>query len=441
MNLRLLSLAVGVMAVGGIAFSAAMVLVSSPSSQANSAPAIEARSGVQLSADVRIHTVAEIASVQPGADPGATGVIALRDQRTSLTSLRAPDGAVLGYERPVFAPSGVSAGGEWQAYSDCTTPSKCSLGMSSLAAAANAPRYVVELRAPYVEGEWAPSDDRFAALDSQRNLYVLGPSDTAPTPLMTDVTTFAWAGEGALLFATETNGRGNLWMTNGRAAATPLAALDAGVDRLYASPDLSRFAFGQADQRGWRLLTVQVENGAIEDFGHLGANEAVVMENVPAFSIAWSPDQRRLAVGPVTDRYAVYIVEPGTGAPPRSYSFVSGYAGELKWSPDSAQLAISTYAPSRVWHEVYLIDVSEIDAEPRFVLDGCEIVWSPTGEYIAVKREPSHAEAVAVIRVDSGNYWHMAQGLGLAPVAWGSDEKGTLQLAQQPIRRSSQLAK
>ena len=123
-----------------------------------------------------------------------------------------------------------------------------------------------------------------------------------------------------------------------------------------------------------------------------------------------------------------------------TYSFEEGYAGEIAWSPDGAALAISTYSLDRTQHEVYVLEWG-VDRVPRHLLDGCKIVWSPDGKFVAVKREPYKDPGLAVIRVDSGFHWPLTEQPSFIPLTWGVDEEQAVALAAKPLPYAIQLGK
>jgi hypothetical protein len=112
-------------------------------------------------------------------------------------------------------------------------------------------------------------------------------------------------------------------------------------------------------------------------------------------------------------------------AAPHAYYLREGYAGEMKWSPDGSQLAISTYSLDRKEHNVYLLG-SLRSNELRFLNDGCLIFWSPDGRFIVAKREP-HDLGVAAIRVSDGLSWTVTK-IKMTPASWGTDEAAALKL-------------
>jgi len=375
--------------------------------------------------------------VSPAADPDAKGVIAAQAQGRLFRLT--PQGESLSAPEPFSRRDGLSHDGSWLAANDCKD-SGCSLVVGAYRESWGPADLTVQLEASFLTGEWAPEASVFAALDADGNLYFVQPEDRTARLLKPNVTAFAWAAADRLMFATNEAGHTRLWRFSISGAWAELARLKGPVSQLFPSPDAQQFAFAQDDPAGWRLISVDVNDGRLQDFGNLGADSSHA--KAPTFAIAWSPDATRLAVGPVTEPFALHVIQPGIQrAPVSSYRLEKGYAGELKWSPDGSKLAISTYAPNRVWHEVFVLGMDRLQDGPRFLLDGCEIVWSPDGLFVAVKREASRAQAMAAIRVDTGDYWHVLNLPNLLPVAWGVDSDAAAQQALLPLRRSGQLGK
>jgi hypothetical protein len=374
---------------------------------------------------------------RPTADPDARGVIAglAQGQMLRLT----PQGEALGGPEPFFRRDGLSRDGRWLAMSDCKE-SGCSLVLGLYTESWGPNEATLPLQARFLTGEWAPQASVFAALDSEGRLYLVEPETRAARVLQSGVTAFAWAEGDRLILAAAREGHTSLLRMQTTGAWAELGRVKAPVNQFFPSPDALEFAFAQDDAAGWRLLSVNAADGRLRDFGNLGGDSSHA--KAPAFAIAWSPDRNHLAVGPVIEPFALHVVSAATGgAMVSSFRLAKGYAGELKWSPDGSLLAISTYAPNRVWHEVFVLGMDNLDAGPRFLLDGCEIVWSPDGLFVAVKREASRAQAMAAIRVDTGDYWHVSNLPYLVPAAWGFDAQAAAGQAMQPQRRSGQLGK
>ena len=183
-------------------------------------------------------------------------------------------------------------------------------------------------------------------------------------------------------------------------------------------------------------MTVDTITGRLTDYAVL--HEAPPEEGVP-FAIAWSHDQRYVAVGPIAAPYSLYVLDTLNGELAATYEFEEGYAGELVWSPAANHLAISTYSPDRLRHEVYVVDPA-VDAGPRHLASGCRIVWSPDGGFLAAKAEP-HTFGTVAVNVDTGHTWRLTPRPGMTPVAWGLDQQSALDLVQIPGRSAAVLGK
>jgi hypothetical protein len=371
--------------------------------------------------------------VRPAADPQAQGVIVAQAQGRMLRLT--PQGESLGGPEPFSVRYGLSKDGRWLAVTDCKD-NGCSLVLGADAASWNVEELTLQLKAPFHSGEWAPDASVFAALDIEGNLSLIDPTTRTPRLVRQNVSTFAWAAGDELVFASSDGAGARLWRSALTGSPTLLAQVGSPVKQLFASPDAREFAFAQDDAAGWRLMSVGVSDGLLRDFGNLGGG---LLGTAPPFAIAWSPDGSHIAVGPVSEPFDLHIVTAGQS--PASYRLEKGYAGELKWSPDGSSLAISTYSPNRVWHEVFVVAMNDLASGPRFLLDGCEIVWSPDGQFVAVKREAWRAQAVAAIRIDTGDYWHVIDMPNLVPVAWGVDSDAATRQATSPVRRWGQLGK
>jgi hypothetical protein len=431
MSLKLSLFTAGTIAIVAIVLSAVVVLrKAAPPSQT----AQHDHSAVQHEPPANASPVE--ADARPEADPSAQGVIAAQSQGRLF--LLTPQGDLLADPAPFTQPTGLSRDDAWLAMTDCKE-NGCRLVLGAQGATWDLDQLTVQLSAPFLSGEWAPQAAVFAALDTAGNLYFVEPRTRSARLVKPNVTAYAWAAGDRLVFATNEVETAKLWRATTSGAWSELARTKAPVMQLFPSDDSLNFAFAQDDTAGWRLAAVNADDGRLRDFGNLGGDSSHA--KAPAFAIAWSPDASHLAVGPVVEPFTLFVVQTGAGVSPSTYSLEKGYAGELKWSPDGSRLAISTYAPNRVWHEVFVLGMDTLAAGPRFLLDGCEIAWSPDGQFVAVKREASRAQALAAIRVDTGDYWHVHDLPNLVPVAWGADRDAATTEAQTPVRRSAQLGK
>jgi len=281
----------------------------------------------------------------------------------------------------------------------------------------------------------------FALTDDAHNLYLLDPLSGTPVHLGENVATFAWTSAGALVFVSAEGVGSRLWRAAPGAPAAALRWVPGLVKQLYLSPRGEQVAFTFGADAGWRLFAIDLRTNARADYGNLGnlPEKGVVMRDDPDIAIAWSPDGRFIATSPVAEPYVLFLIDTVRNGTMRHY-FDEGYAGELRWSPDGETLAISTYSPDRSRHEVYLLTPA-LGGAPRHLLDGCLIVWSPDSRFMAVKREPGHANGVAVIRPDTAAHWPVVTFSGFLPLSWGVDEATAMEQASRPIRSAASLSK
>lgn len=391
--------------------------------------------GVEQAA-VAIQSVAPDGNEAP--DPTARGVVIL-SQQGQLYSYT-PDGeAVSG---PFFpsAFDGTSPNGAWQAMQVCTD-GRCELAImpaNSGPPADATEAYTYRLDGVFVSGEWSRSGASFAAVDDTGSLYLIEPfSGEVSVVQACCVTAYTWTSQDELLIAGEGKWRESwLALTAEGQQITRISTHGAPITRFYESPDATQFAFAQSTGDGLGLSVFDTATGLVTDFGMI--HEGQADEGVP-FAIAWSPDQRYIAVGPVAAPYNLLVLDARHGTVVARHSFEEGYAGELVWSPVENKLAISTYSPDRLRHEVYVVDVADGEA-PRHLLGGCRIVWSPDGQFLAAKAEP-HSLGAAAVNVDTGHYWQLAAISGLTPVAWGEDEASARLLINTPGRSAAVLGK
>ncbi|MGE0058057.1 MAG: hypothetical protein AB7T32_08735 [Dehalococcoidia bacterium] len=377
-------------------------------------------------------------------DPRAQGVIVVAGEDGMLRFR--PDGTSLGRVTEGYANPGLSFDGAWQAWSDCGSGgvnATCRLAVTGAGVANtfDTGAAAVRLQAPSANTAlWAHAESLLAALDVEKTLYVIEAASRTPTVIATGVSAFAWTADDSLLFAADTpEGPGLQRYTRGR--ITTLAALDTPVTRFYQAPDGMTVAFAQEHTDGWRLLSVDAATGALTDYGHIGAvpERNAVHTSAPQFAISWSQDQKYLAVSAVGSPFLLQVFEIGGNQVVRHF-FDEGYAGELVWSPDNRQLAISTYSPDRSRHEVYVLDASASGGDVRHLLKGCRVVWSPDGLFLALKREP-HTEGAGIVEVATGVHWQLAGSRVLTPVAWGADDASAVRRALEPMPGSSVLGK
>jgi len=435
MNLKTALLLVGGGAAAAIVLAATVVFTGSEPMAKPEAPLL---------------SVASVEADAPLPDPGAAGVIIA--SADNYYYWLAPSGERGSLRTPPYPNNGVSPDGRWQAGIDWDEE-EAFLRIFDLANPDGPDNTkAVRLSASLVGAEWAPEVSVLAALD-ETSLYLVDPASGEASLVAEGVTAYAWGVGDRLVFASQDASGARLSGLDERGQAVELAALSGPIDRFYVSPGRDQVLYTQDGAEGWRLLSVDPADGAIQDYGHLGRAwlrdygnsgfepvSRTPAAEAPELAVAWSPDDGMFAVGPVSKPYVMHIVAPGSKWMLRSYSFEEGYAGELTWSPDGTQLAISTYSLDRTQHEVYVMHVAT-GVQPRHLLDGCKIVWSPDGKFVVVKREPYKDPGLAVIRVDSGFHWPLTEQPSFIPLTWGADEHEAVALAAKPLPYAVQLGK
>jgi Tol biopolymer transport system component len=293
----------------------------------------------------------------------------------------------------------------------------------------NAGLYAMQLQAcPWIEWTADRSRIAFTALTlDNRNQLVVVEGETPAARVVFDsaassITTFAWAGD-RLLVAGVFNGRSGIRWLALEGTLSPIADVAAPA-YFYPSPDRSRFLFTQAAPDGWQLWMLDVATDAVTNLGNMGSDPASVAppaESSPDNSgksgpmyIAWSPDGTKVAFGGGFDPpYIMTTVELATGATSVTH-FPNGYPGEIRWSADSAKIAVSTYDIERTHHETWVVDPAT--GEGRHLMYGCIIVWSPDGRFLAVHGED--VAGISIVDVDTAERAQITHRSDDAPVEW-----------------------
>ena len=209
-------------------------------------------------------------------------------------------------------------------------------------------------------------------------------------------------------------------LVNSDGSVRTVAESPSAISYFHASPDRHSFAFSASDPAGWRLFTVDAATGTVTDHGAMGSDGpgAVPVADPPdgkgPMYISWSPDGSRLAFGGgFSPPYTMTTLDLATNAAVRS-EFPSGYPGEIRWSPDGTQIAVSTYDVERTHHETWVVD--PMTGTGTHLMDGCVIVWSPDSRLLAVHGED--IPGIAIIDVATGARMQLTASRDDAPLLW-----------------------
>jgi Tol biopolymer transport system component len=279
---------------------------------------------------------------------------------------------------------------------------------------------------------WAPDRTRFAYVaisTNNRTQIVVVEGETPSTrivynadALRNNVATIEWDGE-RLIAGVHGEGGGTI-VSLADGAESTIAELPSAPPYLYPSPDRSRFLFTQSAPDGWELWMLGLGSDAVTKLGRMGSDAAAATPpeqfdpngaaKVSPMYIAWSPDGARVAFGGGYEApYFMTTVDLTTGTAVRT-DFPNGYPGEIRWTADSTRIAVSTYDVERTHHETWVIEPST--GEGRHLMNGCVIVWSPDGRFLAVHAED--VPGISIVDVDTGARGQLTHRRDDAPIEW-----------------------
>jgi hypothetical protein len=278
---------------------------------------------------------------------------------------------------------------------------------------------------------WSPDRERVAfttLTDDNRNQLIVVDGEHPLTHVLFDrsdssIVAIAWAGE-RLLVSGVFGGRSGLrWLALDGTLAT-IDGVPGAPPYLYPSPDGTRFLFTQAAAAGWQLWMLDARTDVVTSLGNMGsdpAGTAPPAESSPENTgksgpmyISWSPDGTQVAFGGGFEPpFMMTTVQLADGA--RAVTRLpNGYPGEIRWSSDSARIAVSTYDIERTHHETWVVDPTT--GAGRHVMDGCVIVWSPGGRFLAVHGED--VAGITIINADTGERGQLTHTRDDAPIEW-----------------------
>jgi hypothetical protein len=345
-----------------------------------------------------------------------------------LVSVQFPSGAAV--DPPDMTPEmSVSGDGQWHDALSCRDGGGCQISF-------------VERHGPgrtHVGGEhliaagtrWHPRGHSFAfgVADAyegaaKRILVVDDPADATARVAYdagdANVNSFEWFGD-RLLVSQSKGAATEIRVIAASGSASTVASFETVVQYFHASPDGRTFAFAASDPAGWRLYTIDALDGVVVDRGSMGSDGpgGSPVPDPPgggkgSMYISWSPDGSRLAFGGGFEPpYTMTVVGLASGNVTKT-EFPSGYPGEMRWSPDGTQLAVSTYDVERTHHETWVVDPAT--GQGKHLMDGCIIVWSPDSRFLAVHGED--VPGIAIVEVAAGARMQLTANATDAPLLW-----------------------
>lgn len=196
------------------------------------------------------------------------------------------------------------------------------------------------------------------------------------------------------------------------------------VGGVWVAPDQTIVAFvDQTDDGAWMAVW---EHSGVTRLAQLAGpgspplvsgdkTSARAADGVPLLA-AWSPDGSQFAYGSATDGQDVFHVVDSRGWSERSYGLDDGFVGELVWSPDGKNVAISSYSRDGKDHTVYIADAA--GGGISRLVDGCLIVWSPDSQYLAVHRDPYYEPGLWLFSIDGLERRLLSDDGGATALAW-----------------------
>jgi len=362
----------------------------------------------------------------PQLPAGVSGRLTYRTFR-ELVTVQLPD--VTELSRVPVPPAqtvDANATGAWWTYSGCDQI--CNLQVRSEGVT------LVDLNVAGISvTEWSPARARFAAAvrtNDGRNQVVVIEGDATPslrvlsdTPDI-DTTTFIWLDDTRLLLSAQASGVPSLYVLDTDGQVERVAELASSAAYLYPSPDRSRALFTQSAAAGWQLWMFDATTRRITNLGNMGSDPKdgdAPVESSPENTgkggpmyISWAPDGEKVAFGGGFEPpYIMTTVRLDTGS--RAVTeFTSGYPGEIRWTADSSAIGVSTYDIERTHHETWVIDPDT--GVGRYLMDGCVIVWSPDGRFLAVHGED--VPGIGIVDVASGAIAQLTHEANDAPLRW-----------------------
>jgi hypothetical protein len=358
----------------------------------------------------------------------------------SVAAVEFPSGAWtqrLSAIRPPPEPMDVSSDGTWRAALRCIAA--CEVSFTASDGRATSSGFLAA-----GGGLWAPIDSAYAFVDvshipgAESIVVVPDVSEPKPTvvyraPVGTYISAFAWHGVNQFVVAEDdgTSTRFALVNVDGtrRSLDDLVVAPGVGVS-LHVAPGTDVVALTATGVDETRVMTIDLVSGAATDLGSINRQQPGECRPRPPYGVpepqdgfspitagpdgtSGSPDGSRLAfVGP-RPPFVLTMIDLTTGAV-LSVTFGDAHPGEVAWSPDGTMIAVGTFDEALDRHEAWIVDAAT--GEGRYLLDACQLVWSPDSRFLAVRGRDR--PGLAIIEVETGVRLQVTQEDISVPIRW-----------------------
>lgn len=221
---------------------------------------------------------------------------------------------------------------------------------------------------------WSPNGQRMASASGDGTVQVWNVSTGAR--ILTyrghkgDVMSVAWSPDGQEIASGGLDGTVQIWDVNTGQTILIYRGHTSAVFAVSWSPNGRYLASASSDG------TVQVWNAATGQRLFMYGQQTHVISPSPWNTVAWSPDDTRLAIGGPD---GVFVFDALTGKNITSYN-TQGVVHDVAWSPSGQYLAIAVNSQVQVWNAATQQNVYIFSGDSQSAL---AVAWSPNGQRIA----------------------------------------------------------